>query len=212
MKELIFATGNASKGKRFSKGLLENNIQVLTLKDLDLKLDVEENGTTAIENARIKARECFRLTHKPSMGMDDTLYLEGVDEDKQPGLFVRRVNGKTLNDEEMIEHYINLVKQYGKDGRLDCKWIYGMVVINEDGEEFEYTWSKDNIYMVDTVSNIINPGYPLNSFTKYKVLDKYLSEITDEDKELIKVDESDVVNFIVKSLSKDKILKKVDIQ
>ncbi len=202
MKELIFATGNASKGKRFSKGLLENDIKILTLKDLNLKLDVEENGTTAIENARIKARECFKLTNKPSMGMDDTLYIEGIPDNIQPGLFVRRVNGKTLTDEEMIEYYTNLVKQYGKDGRLNAKWVYGMVVINEDGNESEYTWEKDNIYLVDKVSNTINPGYPLNSFTKYKGLDKYLSEITEEDKQLIKVDESDVINFIVNSLNK----------
>ena len=202
MKEIIFATGNASKGKRFSKGLLENGIKILTLKDLNLKLDVEENGTTAIENARIKARECFKLTNKPSMGMDDTLYIEGIPDSIQPGLFVRRVNGKALTDEEMIEYYTNLVKKYGKDGRLNAKWVYGMVVINEDGNESEYTWEKDNIYLVDTVSNTINPGYPLNSFTKYKGLDKYLSEITEEDKKLIKVDESDVINFIVNSLSK----------
>ena len=202
MKEIIFATGNASKGKRFSKGLLENGIKILTLKDLNLKLDVEENGTTAIENARIKARECFKLTNKPSMGMDDTLYIEGIPDSIQPGLFVRRVNGKALTDEEMIEYYTNLVKKYGKDGRLNAKWVYGMVVINEDGNESEYTWEKDNIYLVDTVSNTINPGYPLNSFTKYKGLDKYLSEITEEDKKLIKLDENDVFNFIVNSLSK----------
>ena len=42
--------------------------------------------------------------------MDDTLYIEGVPKDLQPGLFVRRVNGKSLTDEEMIEHYTNLVK------------------------------------------------------------------------------------------------------
>ena len=128
------------------------------------------------------------------------MYLEGVPEDKQPGLFVRRVNGKTLSDDEMIEHYLKLVKDYGKNGRLNAKWIYGMVVINDKGEEFEYTWKKDNIYMVDTVSDIINPGYPLNSITKLKMIDKYLTELTEEDKEKTKVDESDVIDFIVKAL------------
>lgn len=200
MDEIIFATGNISKGKRFEKGLLENNIKTLTLKDVNIKLNIEENGQNAIENAKIKARECYRVTNKPSMGMDDTLYLEGVPEDKQPGLFVRRVNGKTLSDDEMIEHYLKLVKDYGKNGRLNAKWIYGMVVINDKGEEFEYTWKKDNIYMVDTVSDIINPGYPLNSITKLKMIDKYLTELTEEDKEKTKVDESDVIDFIVKAL------------
>lgn len=200
MDEIIFATGNISKGKRFEKGLLENNIKTLTLKDVNIKLNIEENGQNAIENAKIKARECYRVTNKPSMGMDDTLYLEGVPEDKQPGLFVRRVNGKTLSDDEMIEHYLKLVKDYGKNGRLNAKWIYGMVVINYKGEEFEYTWKKDNIYMVDTVSDVINPGYPLNSITKLKMIDKYLTELTEEDKEKTKVDESDVIDFIVKAL------------
>ncbi len=146
MKEILFATGNVSKGRRFEKGLLKYDIRTLTLKDINMKLDVEENGTTAIENARIKARELFRLTNKPTMGMDDALYLEGVPEEKQPGLFVRRVNGKTLNDEEMIEYYLKLVKEYGVNGFLNAKWVYGMVVINEKGEEFEYTWEKANIY------------------------------------------------------------------
>lgn len=196
MKQIIFATSNESKSKRFSKGLKELGIEVLSLKDIDVNLDVEEDGSTAIENALIKARECYKKTKKPSMGMDDTLYMEGVPEDLQPGLFVRRVNGKNLTDEEMIEHYTNLVKEYGKDGRINCKWIYGLAVINEKGEEATYTWSKDDFYMVSTRSDKINPGYPLNSISKYKKLDKYFTEVTLEDMKLIEVNEDDVVDFI----------------
>jgi len=102
MKEIVFATGNPTKAKRFSNGLEKEDVKVLSLKDLNLELDVKEDGKTAIENALIKARACYKATNMPSIGMDDTLYLEGVPDDKQPGLFVRRVNGKTLNDEEMI--------------------------------------------------------------------------------------------------------------
>ena len=196
MKQIIFATTNESKSKRFSKGLNKLGIEVLSLKDIDVKLDVEEDGSTAIENALIKARECYRKTKMPSMGMDDTLYIEGVPKDLQPGLFVRRVNGKSLTDEEMIEHYTNLVKEYGKDGRINCKWIYGLAVINEKGEEATYTWSKDDFYMVSTKSNKINPGYPLNSISKYKRLDKYFTDVTDEDMKLLEVNEDDVVDFI----------------
>ena len=196
MKQIIFATSNQSKSKRFSKGLKELGIEVLSLKDIDVKLDVEEDGNTAIENALIKARECYKKTKKPSMGMDDTLYMEGVPEDKQPGLFVRRVNGKSLTDEEALEYYTNLVKEYGKDGRINCKWIYGLAVINDKGEESTYTWSKDDFYMVSTRSDKINPGYPLNSISKYKKLDKYFTDVTDEDMKLLEVNENDVVDFI----------------
>ena len=196
MKQIIFATTNQSKSKRFSKGLKELGIEVLSLKDIDVKLDVEEDGNTAIENALIKARECYKKTKKPSMGMDDTLYMEGVPEDKQPGLFVRRVNGKSLTDEEALEYYTNLVKEYGKDGRINCKWIYGLAVINDKGEESTYTWSKDNFYMVSSVSDKINPGYPLNSISKYKRLDKYFTDVTLEDMKMLNDNEDDVVDFI----------------
>ena len=196
MKQVVFATGNPTKAKRFSKGLEKYDIEVLSLKDLNISIDTLENGNNVIENAMLKARDCYKKTGMPSMGMDDSLYLEGVPKDKQPGLFVRRVNGRVLNDEEMIEHYTNLVREYGIDGKLDCKWVYGLAVINQNGEESTYTWNKDNFYMVDKPSLVVNSGYPLNSISKYKELDKYFSEIDDNDKELIKVNEDDVVDFI----------------
>lgn len=196
MKEIIFATNNQSKGKRFSKSLLKFDIKVNTLRDLDIKLDVEETGSSAISNALLKARNCYKLTGKNVIGMDDTLYLEGVSDDLQPGLFVRRVNGKVLTDEEMIKHYIGLVKKYGNNGKLNCKWVYGVAIINESGEESTYTYEKDNFYMVDVMSDIINEGYPLNSISKYKGINKYFSEVTEKDLELIKDNEDDVIEFI----------------
>ena len=200
MKKIIFATANPTKAKRFSNGLAKHDIEVISLKDLDLKLDVDESGNNAIENALKKARACFEKIKMPTIGMDDTLYLENIPEDKQPGLFVRRVNGKTLNDEEMIEHYLNLVKEYGIDGKLNSKWIYGLAVIDENGEESTYTWYKDDFYMVDTKSSVINPGYPLNSISKYKGIDKYFTEASEEEKEKIRYNEDNVVEFIAKHI------------
>lgn len=196
MKQILFATGNQSKAKRFSKGLWEKGIEVVSLRDLGIKLDVKEDGTNAIENASIKAKAGFAETHMPTIGMDDSLYIENVPEDKQPGLYVRRINGKTLNDEEMIEYYTKLVNEYGIDGKLNCKWVYGLAAINEEGKINTYTWFKDNFYMVNTLSDKMDPDYPLNSISKYKGLDKYFTDITDEKMNLIHVSEDDVVDFI----------------
>jgi inosine/xanthosine triphosphate pyrophosphatase family protein len=162
-------------------------------------VDVEENGKNAIENALIKARTFSKITSIPVLAMDDNLYLENVPEEKQPGMFVRRVNGKRLNDDEMLEHYINLVKEFGTDGKLTCRWVYGMAVIN-NGNETTYTWNKEDFYMVDKMSDKVEPGYPLNTISVNKKLNKYFTEITDEDKKLIQEDESDVVDFIANSV------------
>ena len=131
--------------------------------------------------------------------MDDNLYLENVPEEKQPGMYVRRVNGKRLNDKEMIEYYTNLVKEYGTNGKLTCKWVYGIAIIN-NGKESTYTWSKEDFYMVDKASNRINPGYPLNSISINKKINKYFTDITEEDKALLHEDEGEVIEFIVNSI------------
>ena len=199
MKQILFATGNPSKAKRFSKELYEKGIEVITPNDIDKEVKIEENGKNAIENALIKARAYSKTVNIPVFAMDDNLYLENVPEEKQPGMYVRRVNGKRLSDDEMIEHYLKLVKEYGVNGKLTCKWVYGMAVIN-NGKESTYTWSKEDFYMVDKPSNKINPGYPLNTISINKKLNKYFTDITDEDKEKVQEDESDVVDFIASNI------------
>lgn len=199
MKKILFATGNPTKAKRFSKGLQENGIEVITLQDIDKSIDIEENGKDAIENAIIKAKAYSKIVDIPVFAMDDSLYIENVPEEEQPGMYVRRVNGKRLNDDEMLEHYIKLVKKYGTDGKLTCRWVYGMAIIN-NGKISTYTWSKSDFYMVEVASDKINPGYPLNSISVNKKLNKYFTDMTKEDKEAVHEDENDVVQFIVDSI------------
>lgn len=199
MKQILFATGNPSKAKRFSKGLEKKGIEVITLKDIDIEIDVDESGKNAIENAILKARAYSKIIDIPVFAMDDNLYLEGVPENKQPGMFVRRVNGKRLSDEEMIDYYSKLVTDYGVNGKLTARWVYGIAVIN-NGKLSTYTWNKEDFYMVNIPSDKISPGYPLNTISINKTLNKYFTDITEEDKVMLQEDESDVVEFIVNSI------------
>ena len=195
MKKVLFATGNPSKAKRFSKGLLDKGIEVITLKDIEKDIEINEDGKNAIENAIIKAKAYAEVVDMPVFAMDDNLYLENV-----PEVFVRRVNGKRLTDEEMLQHYTGLVKEYGKEGKLDCKWVYGMAIINEKKEISTYTWEKGGFYFVEKISDKIRAGYPLDSISINKKLNKYFTDITPEDKKMLSEDESDVVEFIANSV------------
>ena len=199
MKKVLFATGNESKAKRFKKGLLENNIEIITINDIEKNIDIEENGKDAIENALIKARAYANVYDLPVFAMDDNLYIDDIPEDKQPGMYVRRVNGKRLNDNEMIEYYSNLAHEYGKNGKLTCRWVYGIAVI-KDGKESTYTWSKEDFYIVDKPSNKINSGYPLNTISINKKLNKYFTDMTEEDKMVAQEGENDVVEFLCNNL------------
>ena len=193
--KILFATGNQSKIKRFFKELSDNGIELLSLNDINVNIDIEENGKDAIENAIIKAMAYYKETGMITMAMDDTLYLEGIPDKLQPGTHVRRVNGKRLNDEEMIEHYTKLAKKYGVDGKITARWIYGIALI-KDNKINTYTWSKDDFYITDKRNDKLEKGYPLNSISINKKLNKYFTDITEEDKKIINQEETDVIEFI----------------
>jgi len=195
--KVLFATTNPAKIKKYAGKLKENGIEVITLKDIDININIEENGKNAIENAYIKAKAYYDATNMISIGMDNNLFIEELPEDKQPGTHVRRINGKELNDEEMIEYYTGLVKQYG--GKLTAKWVYGMVVYNGNDVK-KYTWSKSHFYFVEKPSEIRNPGYPLDSISIMPEYNKYFVELTKEEKNNNKNGEDDVIEFLLKSL------------
>jgi len=194
---ILFATNNYSKAHRFDAKLKSYNIEVLSLKDLNINLNIEENGESALENALIKARCAYNKTSMTTIGMDDSLYLEGVPENYQPGLFVRRVGNKELTDSEMIDYYISLVNKFGINGKLDAKWKYGVALINSDGEH-TYTFEKSGFYLTNKKSDKVNPGYPLNTISVNKKLNKYFTDMNSYDWEIDGQSEDDVIDFIVK--------------
>lgn len=197
--KVLFATTNPAKVGKYKEILKTKGIELITIKDLNFKLDIEESGKNAIENAYIKAKAYFNKTKMPTIGMDNNLFIEELPSDKQPGTHVRRINGKELNDEEMIEYYTNLVKEYGT--KLTAKWVYGMVICSDKGIK-EYSWSKDHFYFVDKPCQKRNPGYPLDSITIVPEYNKYLVELTDEDKKTYKKKDNinDVVEFITNNI------------
>ena len=197
--KVLFATTNPAKIEKYGKKLVEKGIEVLTLHDIDIKLDIDESGKDAIENAYIKAKSYYDATNIVTIGMDNNLFIEDLPEEKQPGTHVRRVDGKELNDDEMIEYYSNLVSENG--GKLKAKWVYGMVIYN-GMETKEFTWSKSHFYFIDKPSEKRNPGYPLDSLAIIPEYYKYLVELTPEEKKenFEKNNENDVIIFMEESL------------
>ena len=99
----------------------------------------------------------------------------------------------------MIKYYINLVKEYGGD--LNAKWVYGMVIYN--GKDIKkYEWEKSSFKFIDKPSKKIHPGYPLDSITIVPKFNKYLTDLSYEEKlEYSKEsNEDNVKEFIINSI------------
>ena len=179
--KVLFATTNPAKVKNYKDKLENKGIKVLTLKDLNINLNVDEKGNTAIENAVIKAKAYGKESGMITIGMDTNLFLEKVSDKEQPGTHVRRVNGKTLSDEEMIEYYSKLANKYG--GKLEATWVNGVAIYNK-GEVKTYSFNKNKFYLIDKVSPIRHTGYPLDSISIIPDFNKCLTDLNEEESKL----------------------------
>lgn len=195
--KVLFATTNPAKIRKYVDKLKEKNIEVLTLKDLNLNIKVEESGKNSLENAKIKAEAYYKASNVTTISMDCSLYIEGVPVEKQPGTHVRRVNGKELTDDEALEYYISLVKEYG--GKLKAKWVYGMAIYNGK-EAKQITWDKSEFYFVDKPSEKRNAGYPLDSISIMPDSNKYFVDLTKEEKNKNNSNEQKVIDFIINNI------------
>ena len=106
-----------------------------------------------------------------------------------------------LNDIKVLFATTNpaKVKKYG--GKLTAKWVYGMVICN--GKDVKkYSWDKDHFYFIDKPCKNRNPGYPLDSISIIPEFNKYLVELTEEEKKEYRKKDNieDVVNFIISSV------------
>lgn len=168
MKVLI-GTTNPAKVKRFSEFLPDCGIEFLTLSDLQITEEPEENGSGPEENARIKAafygKYCDRVICN-----DSGLYLDCIplDDPRQPGLNIRTPQGMRLDDEEMIDYYSALINSLG--GKTLAYYLDGIAVYREGVIQsfLDERGKHASFYMVDTPSTNRHPGWPLDSLSLNK--------------------------------------------
>ena len=77
-------------------------------------------GTIRSKNAVIKAEAYFEQLHLPVFSCDSGLYIEGLDDARQPGVHVRTIGGKRLTDDEMIAYYAAIAEEMGGT----CRAVY----------------------------------------------------------------------------------------
>jgi 8-oxo-dGTP diphosphatase len=182
MKEIVFGTKNEAKIKQIRGALSPVGIDVNGIPNDESLPEVEEDGKTAVENARKKALAYAKALGRVVFSMDNALYLDGLKSEDQPGLNVRRINGSTERptDEEMVKYYSELIGSLGE--QIDGYWEYGVCIASPDGEHKETTIRSPRIF-VGKPSPIIQPGYPLESLQIEPVSGKYMSELSREDQD-----------------------------
>lgn len=89
--KILIGTNNAKKLKEIKEILADGEIDVLSMAEAGLDVEIEENGLTFAENALIKARELNKISGLPTLADDSGLVVEALG--GAPGVFSARYSG-----------------------------------------------------------------------------------------------------------------------
>ena len=110
--EIVLATSNKGKVKEI-QALFEED-HVIPFSDILGPLEIEENGTTFAENARIKAETIFE-----KLGRDDVIVISddsGITVpalNNEPGIYSARYAGEGATDKQNLNKLLQRLKEVG---------------------------------------------------------------------------------------------------
>lgn len=131
MKEIILASNNQGKVNEIQEILKE--YKIISLKDINLKIKIEEDQDTFEGNALKKATEICKLTNKICIADDSGLCIDVLN--GFPGVRTARFLGKNATQEERNSFLIEKMKN--KDNRR-AKVVTCIAVAKPNGENHVY--------------------------------------------------------------------------
>ena len=127
--KLVLATHNLNKQREMNSILSPLGIHIVGLSEFPQVGDIEETGTTLLENAYIKARTVYDFTGLPSLADDTGLEVDSLG--GAPGVYSARYAGKNSTYEENCNKLILNLKGYPKEKRVAS---FKTVIAFVDGE------------------------------------------------------------------------------
>lgn len=188
--ELLYGTANQGKLLVMRRALSPLGITVKSLEDMKLKVPiVPETGNSLLENARLKARAYFEAFQVPVFSCDTGLYFENVPEELQPGIYVRRVKGYEMTDEEMTEYYRGLSEKFGD---LQAQYRNAICFCKSAQEIYEsdarQLWGKP-FRITSHPHPRSQPGFPLDRLSIQISTGKYYYDLPENFQDEVAMDE-----------------------
>jgi XTP/dITP diphosphohydrolase len=114
MLKIVVASSNKGKIAEIKAALQDLPIQLIPQDELDIE-DVEETGTTFVENAIIKARHAAKISGLPVIADDSGLVVDSLG--GEPGVHSARFAGENANDLDRIKKVLQEMADTGEEDR-----------------------------------------------------------------------------------------------
>lgn len=118
---MIFASNNKGKIKEIKS--IFNEEEIISLKEANVDIEVEEDADSFYGNALKKAKEIFELTNIAVIADDSGICIDVLND--WPGVLTHRFTGEEVTDEERNNIIVNkLNNETNKSAKVICNLVY----------------------------------------------------------------------------------------
>ena len=179
MVTIIFATKNKGKIKEINAILADMDVNVISMEDAGITIDVVEDGTTFEENSMKKAVQIMEVSGKITLADDSGLEIDAMD--KAPGVYSARFMGEDTPYPERFKAIFEKLEGVPEEKRT-ARFVSCIAAAFPDGRR---------LTSLDTVEGIIGYevkgengfGYDPIFFVPEK--GRYMAELSAEEKNAI---------------------------
>lgn len=177
-RKLVLATHNSHKQQEMSALLSHLGIIIVGLDDFPQIGEIEETGTTLLENSLIKARTVHKITGLPALADDTGLEVDALD--GAPGVYSARYAGNNPSYEDNVNKLLFELKGLQLDKRnARFRTVISFV---DDNEEL---FSEGVIEGVITLDSRGRDGFGYDPIFQPESYDRTFAEMEQDEKNLI---------------------------
>ena len=125
--DAIVATNNKNKLKEIKAYLQGHFDSIKSLKEVGIDIDIEETGTTFLENSIIKAKTISKMTNAVAIADDSGLCVDALN--GAPGVYSARFAGEPCDDLKNNEKLLATLEQKGVISYKDRTAHYTSVIV-----------------------------------------------------------------------------------
>lgn len=131
IKEILLATNNQGKVKEMKAIMSDLGIEVYSLKDKGIDIEVEEDGNTFEENAIKKAKEIADASGMITVSDDSGLEVYALD--LRPGIYSARYAGEGATSDMLCDKILSEMENV-KDENRGARFVSVVAIVYPNGE------------------------------------------------------------------------------
>ena len=178
VKDIVIATHNSDKKKEIMIALHELGVNILFLDNFPEIGEIEETGSTLLENSLIKARTVSAITGIPAIADDTGLEVDALN--GAPGIYSARYAGINVSYEDNVRKLLSEMSSTDMDSRTAR--FRTVVSFHSTNKEL---WTEGVIEGSITMGAIGTGGFGYDPVFKVEQTGKTFAEMTRREKNKI---------------------------